>query len=131
MATLGTKTARERPGPMKSIVFHMPKETDKRVKVEPPTYHIGNGDSPRVIRFDNQTGDSVRVWLPNADKYLSHRRHGSDFSKPFEVPIGGVLELTVKANPELPEEGEYQYHVYCEAINGFAEGNSPPVLHCP
>ena len=129
MPTLGTKTARE--GPIKPIIFRKPKEADRRVLVDPAVCHLGNGDSPRTIRFDNQTGDSVKIWLPNADKYLSRQRHGSDFSKPIEIPLGGVLELTVKEKPEKPEEGHYQYHVYCKAIDDFAEGNSPPVMHCP
>jgi hypothetical protein len=129
MPSLGTKTARE--GPNKPIIFRKPKDADRRVLVDPPIYHIGNGDSPRTIRFDNQTGDFVRIWLPNAEKYISRQRHGGDFSKPFEVPIGCVLELTIKEKPEKPEEGQYQYHVYCEAIKGFAEGNSPPVMNCP
>jgi hypothetical protein len=130
MATIGTGIARE--GPVERIIFHKPHPIDRpRVFVNPPIYHIGNGDSPRTFRFENQTGGPVKIWLPNADKYLNRRPGGGDFSNPIEIALGGELELTVKAKPAKPEEGHYQYHVYCEVIRDFAEGNSPPVMNCP
>jgi hypothetical protein len=130
MSTPAISIARE--GPVERIIFHEPHKIDRpRVFVDPPQYHIGNGDSPRTIRFVNETGGPVKIWLPNADKYLNPQRNGNDFSKPIDVGIGGELELTVKSSPAKPEEGHYQYHVYCEVIKDFAEGNSPPVMNCP
>jgi len=126
MGTLATGTARE--GPMNPIVFRKDPKSDKRVVVEPAHYHIGNGDSPRTIRFENHTEEPVKVWIPNADRFLDGK--GRDFSVPMNVPAQG-LELSVKCDPVKPEEGKYQYHVYCEAIRDFAEGNSPPEIHCP
>jgi hypothetical protein len=130
MATTGTRIARE--GPVERIILHEPHKIDRlRVFVNPPIHHIGNGDSPKTIRFENQTGGPVKIWLPNADKYLDRRPDGRDFSNPIEIALGGQLELTVKTKPERPEEGHHQYHVYCEIIKDFAEGNSPPVMNCP
>ncbi len=93
MATTGTKTARE--GPVERIIFHKPHKVDRlRVFVDPPIYHIGNGDWPRTIRFENHTGGPVKIWLPNADKYFNRRPDGSDFTAPIEVARGDELELT-------------------------------------
>jgi hypothetical protein len=128
MSTAGTKTARVAPGTVEPIIFQKPHQVDrKRVFVNPPIFHIGQGKSPTPIRLENKTGDVVKIWLPNAEKYLD-LKPGDDFSKPIEVAKGGHFDITVKADPE---RGHYQYHVYCEAIKDFAEGNSPPALHCP
>ena len=135
MPTTGTATAREGPGtppgtgPVQPIIFQEPHQVDrKRVFVNPPIFHIGKGKSPKPIRLENKTGGPVKIWLPNAEKYLNRRRPGTDFSKPIRIAKGKHLDLMVKADPE---EGYYQYHVYCEVIKDFAEGNSPPVMHCP
>ena len=128
MSTAGTKN--DSAGSVERVILQKPYEIDRRrVFVKPPIVHIGNGDSPKTIRLDNQTGGLVKIWLPNADAYLNPQP-GTDFSKPMEVDDGGKLDLFVKVNPK-PKEGHYQYHVYCEVIKDFAEGNSPPVLHCP
>ena len=138
MSTPGAVPAREGPGTppgkppgpgrVQPIIFQEPHQVDRlRVFVNPPIFHIGQGKSPTPIQLENQTGGLVKIWLPNAEKYLDPKP-GTDFLKPIDVADGDHLDLVIKANPT---QGHYQYHVYCEVIKDFAEGNSPPVMHCP
>jgi hypothetical protein len=129
MPNSATKRAHEKPI-VKRVVILKPHVIDReRIFVNPPAIHIGYGDSPTIIRWENQTGDLVKIWLPNADDYLI-RPPDIDFSKPFDVTAEKPLVLTVKEEPK-PKKNIYPYHVYCAKINSFAEGNSSPVVHCP
>jgi hypothetical protein len=65
--------------------------------------------------------------MPHGAKIFDERSV-SDWSVPFLVPKDSNRTLYVKRNPQ---EGKYEYHVYCEAIEDYAEGNSPPVAACP
>jgi hypothetical protein len=126
MSTPATKRAMS--SSMNQVVFGKPIKIDReRVFVNPPTFHLCGENPPKAIRWENQTGGPVMIWLPNADHCLNRPPEG-DFSKPFVIPPKGELLLTVK---EHPKKGKYEYHVYCEVIKDYAEGNSPPNLSCP
>jgi hypothetical protein len=113
---------------MLQVMLGKPIEIDTpRVFVNPPISHLCGANPPQIIRWDNQTGGPVMIWLPNGDKLLDPPS-GGDFSKPFLIPPKGELVLSVKENPK---KARIQYHVYCEVIGDYAEGNSPPVLSCP
>lgn len=129
MPNSATKPAHEKPKVIRVTILEPHLIDRERIFVNPPAIHIGYGDSPTTIRWENQTGDLVKIWLPNADDYLK-RPSGEDFSKPFDVTPEKPLVLTVKEDPK-PKKNTYQYHIYCAKINGFAEGNSSPVVHCP
>ena len=102
----------------------------KRVYVKPPVIHVGSG-SKRLpkITITNHTGDKARIWIPNgASLFVGPPSPYKDFSNPFVVNDGGKLEFDVL--PDL-KPCEYTYHVYCDAIEGEADGNSPPGISCP
>ena len=110
------------------VMLGKPIEIDTpRVFVNPPIAHLCDATPPQSIRWDNQTGGPVMIWLPNGDKLLNPPS-GKDFSKPFLIAPNCDLTLGVKKNPK---KARIQYHVYCEVIGDYAEGNSPPVLSCP
>jgi hypothetical protein len=101
-----------------------------RVFVNPPAIHIGIGPKRLPnIRFTNNTGDTVRIWLLEAASlFAGPPPDYKNFDIPFVVPAKGTLELDLK--PDLGY-GDYTYHVFCDAIGHEADGNSPPTLHCP
>jgi hypothetical protein len=125
MSTPATRFATEIP---KQVVLRSPIVIDRpRVFVDPPTIHIGYGDSKlKVIEWVNQTGGDVLIWLPNGHNYLNGEPE--DFLAPFTVSKGGRLAREVRGDCK---DGDYEYNVYCKAIGGYAEGNSPPIVHCP
>ena len=102
----------------------------KRVYVNPPVIHVGS--KPRLlpkITFTNHTGDVARFWFPTgALIFVGPPPPYKDFSNPFVVKDGEKLELEVL--PGL-KPCDYTYHVYCDAIGGEADGNSPPGISCP
>ncbi len=127
MSTPATKRAHEKPVVIRAVL-HKPHEIDRpRVFVNPPIIHIGNGDAPKIIRWDNQTGGPVKFWLADADDYFVCPP-GKDFSTPFDVDTDKALELEVKRHPK---KGHFPYHIFCQEINGYAEGNSSPNVTCP
>lgn len=100
----------------------------ERIYVNPPVIHIGSGPTQlRTIRFENNTGGTVRIWLLNAAELFV--RPLKDFENPFVVKATDPpLDLEVKPGSKY---GDYVYHVYCDAIGHEADGNSPPALACP
>jgi hypothetical protein len=111
-----------------------------RVFVNPPEVSIGEGESRLLtVQWKNDTGKVVWLWIPNGDQYFKTPSKNvipapipSDPENVFLTPIlikpGEDILLEVKAEPD---KARTQYHVYCEAINHFAEGNSPPVVKYP
>ncbi len=111
------------------VEFGKPVTINKpRIFANPPLVHIGSGLAQiQEVSISNISGGDIRVWIPLGAKIFNDRSV-SDFSVPFLVPNGTNRSLYVKSNPE---EGKYDYHVYCEVIEDYAEGNSPPALACP
>lgn len=100
-----------------------------RVFVNPPTVHVGTGAAQiREVQLLNKTGADVQVWFPHGAKLFDERTSVRSFAEPFLIAVGASRSLYVK---EVPQEGQYSYHVYCEAIEDYAEGNSPPIASCP
>jgi hypothetical protein len=102
----------------------------KRVYVNPPVIHLGSGSSQLPsIQFTNNTGDTIRIWLLNVASLFARPPKGyKDFDNPFVVAAGRTLDLDLK--PGLGN-GDYYYHVFCDAVGRDADGNSPPVMSCP
>jgi hypothetical protein len=99
-----------------------------RIFVNPPMVRIGSGATQIAqVTLVNNSGGDIRVWLPHGAK-LFDDRSVADWSVPFLIPKDTDRTLYVKPNPQ---EGKYDYHIYCEAIEDYAEGNSPPILSCP
>jgi hypothetical protein len=114
--------------PFKKVILPSPITIDRpRVFVNPPTIHIGSGDSKlRTIVWVNETGGDVLIWLPNAHHYL--KGEAEDFLTLKTIDAGKMLPLEVR--PDCVD-GYYHYNVYCKAIDGYAEGNSEPGASCP
>lgn len=102
----------------------------KRVYVNPPVIHVGTGSTElKKIRWTNNTGKKARFWFPNASWLFVGPPPGyKDFDNPFVVEDGDKLELDLKTNLGFYD---YPYHVFCDASESEAEGNSPPVIACP
>jgi hypothetical protein len=102
----------------------------KRVYVNPPVIHVGHGSEQlKDIRFMNNTGGTVRIWLLEAASLFAAPPKGyKDFENPFVVDARGTLDLDLK--PDLGY-GDYYYHVFCDSIGHEAEGNSAPIVSCP
>ena len=101
-----------------------------RVFVNPPTVHVGSLAAQTVIdevKINNNTGGDIRVWFPQGAKIFDVRSV-SDWNSPFLIPKDQDRILRVKADPE---EGEFNYNVYCDAIGDYAQGNSEPHVGCP
>jgi hypothetical protein len=111
------------------VEFGKPVTINKpRIFANPPLVRIGSGSTQiQEVTIGNSSGGDIRVWMPLGAK-LFDDRSVSDFSVPFLVPTGTSRTLYVKSNPQ---EGKYEYHVYCEVIEDYAEGNSPPHITCP
>jgi hypothetical protein len=102
-----------------------------RVYVNPPVIHLGSGSKQlHQIRFKNNTGGTVRIWLLEAaDLFAGPPKGYPDFKNPFVVgATDPPLDLELK--PDLGY-GDYPYHVFCDAIGHEADGNSPPYVSCP
>ena len=111
-----------------------PRSIEKeRVFVNPPEVCIGEGKTKlSTVQWLNNTKKAAWLWMPNGDLFFK-KPSQHDFSTPFRippepVPEGERLTFTVKTDCE---EARSEYQVYCDAISGYAEGHSPPVVHCP
>jgi hypothetical protein len=102
----------------------------KRVFVNPPIIHLGSAPSQLpALRFTNNTGGTVRLWLLQAASLFAGPPTGyADFDNPFVVGAGDTLTLELKHDLGY---GDYPYHVFCDAIGGEADGNSSPRISCP
>jgi hypothetical protein len=114
--------------PFKQVILPSPITIDRpRVFVNPPTIHIGSGNSKlKTVVWVNQTGGDVLIWLPNGHKYL--KGEAEDFLALKPIRAGESLPIEVRADCV---DGYYHYNVYCKAIEGYAEGNSEPGASCP
>jgi hypothetical protein len=114
--------------PRMVVILEPHKIGKDRIFVDPPEISIGEGASKLLtVEWKNDTGKLAWLWMPNGDQYFEQPDEG-DFPAPFKIKPGEELKLKVKAEPEKVRS---QYHVYCEAIRHYAEGNSPPVMDCP
>ena len=130
----GTGTVRV-PSPLiVNLPLPIPVDAKSRQKVfvDPPVIHIGSGPSQvQAIQFTNNTGGTVRIWLLNVESLFAgppKNNENKDFHIPFVVENNDTLDLDLK--PDL-DNGDYEYHVYCDAIPGEADGNSMPRVSCP
>jgi hypothetical protein len=100
-----------------------------RIFVVPGTVHLGGAVAAKTIVWLNETGGPVKVWLA-ALKDILIPQAGQDFSGPIQIDerTNNRLEVTVK---EGIENCQRDYHVFCEKIGNFADGNSPPNMSCP
>ena len=114
--------------PVMEVILPSPIKIDRpRVFVNPPTIHIGSGESRlRTIVWVNKTEGNVWIWLPNGHHYLNGV--AADFVPPKRIEKGERLPFEVR--PDCVD-GYYHYNVYCEIIDGYAEGNSEPGASCP
>jgi hypothetical protein len=110
--------------PVRDVILTTPYDIGgrRRIFVVPPNIHLG---ALKTIRWTNKTGGPVEIWLAAVRHLL---RSTKDLSKPIKLDPG--RELVVGVEPTA-EECEYEYHVFCEVINNFADGNSPPTMSCP
>jgi hypothetical protein len=104
-----------------------------RVFVNPPVVSIGEGKSRlSTVQWINNTKEMAWLWIPNGGKFFNkHTLH--DFSTPFPIPPEPASEeerFTLTVSKEC-HDGSTEYHVFCKAIMGYAEGHSPPVVKCP
>lgn len=123
--TQGTKTAYEQP--VRDVVLTPPLEVGgrERIFVIPPTIHLGGPEPPKTIRWINKTGKPVHIWLAGGQKFL---KSTEDLSQPIRVAPDKELVVGVK---DCKGEWQRDYHVLCDAIGNFADGNSPPTWSCP
>jgi hypothetical protein len=117
---------------LKVILQPVEIETD-RVFVIPPEIPIGK-DGSRLfnVQWVNYTDKPAWLWMPNGDQFFEAPDE-HDFSSPFLIPPEPVPEeerLTFTVS-KSPQEASSQYQVYCDSINGYAEGHSPPIVRCP
>ena len=98
-----------------------------RAFVLPPEIHVGIGATKvPSVQLRNGTGGRVWLWFPNGENVFDPPAAG--FSNPTQIQDGGVLTLNVTARPN---PGGYHYHLYCEAVDDCAQGNSEPKVGCP
>jgi hypothetical protein len=115
--------------PIREVVFTTPYEVGgrERVFVVPANIHLAAPDRAKTIRWVNQTGGRVQVWLASV-QHLLKAAPGVNLSEPIAVAPGDDLVVAVK---DGVEDCQYDYHVFCEKIGNFADGNSPPSMGCP
>jgi hypothetical protein len=115
--------------PIREVTLTKPENVGgrKRAFVVPGTVHLGGPEPARTIRWTNNTGAPVEIWLA-AVQHLLKAGPGVNLAKPIPVGTGDNLVVAVK---DGVEDCEYYYHVFCEKIGNFADGNSPPILSCP
>lgn len=113
--------------PETDVVLTAPEQAGGRLRIfaVPPTIHLGGPTPPKSIRWTNKTGQSIHIWLASVRSYLESTQ---DLSQPIEVDAGDDLVVGVKYSTE---QFEYDYHVFCDAIQNYADGNSPPHVSCP
>lgn len=98
----------------------IPPKANNKVKVNP--FRLGKSDYA-TIQFVNQTGGTVGLWIPNGGLVFEGGDQNNDIAAVLRN--GKPYRLTVLPDPK---EGEYRYSAFCEAIPGFAEGGSAPVI---
>jgi hypothetical protein len=118
--------------PVREVFFTRSSEAGgrQRVKVTPPTIHVGGRIPAKKIRWINKTESPVHVWLPSVKGFLASRRN---LLSPVRIDPGKPLEVGVRA-AATKGKWEYDYHVFCEGIGDFGDfavGNSPPTVSCP
>jgi hypothetical protein len=135
MPTPATKRALEKPEAVQKVLFTKPYDIEgrKRVFVIPAIVHLDDENPPKTIEFINHTGGPVTIWLAAGGHFLKPRKDPKthevhEFVAPFDVPMKEPLVFDVKEN--LPK-GYYEYNVYCEVIDNYAQGNSSPGMSCP
>jgi hypothetical protein len=136
MSTPATKPAFESDqGPRRKVFVTKPYDLEGkgRVLVIPATVHLDPEELPETIEFINQTGGPVTIWLPNGNHFLKpYKDPGTDkvheFIQPIDVATTG--ELLVEVKEQVPN-GYYEYNVYCNVIEDYAQGHSSPVVCCP
>jgi hypothetical protein len=105
----------------------------ERVFVDPPVVSIGDGKSRLLtVQWVNNTEKLAWLWIPNGDLFFK-KPSQHDFSTPFRIPPEPVPEgerLTFTVRDDC-HGATSEYQVYCEAITGYAEGHSPPIVKCP
>ena len=119
--------------PRKEVLLQPLSIDTLRVFVNPPEVCIGEGSTKLLtVQWINNTSEVAWLWMPNGDQYFK-KPSEHDFSTPFRIkpePVPKEDRLTFAVKDE-PKKVRSQYQVYCEAIKGYAEGNSPPVVDCP
>lgn len=98
------------------------KNSDNKIVINP--VHIG---SATTVDFINRTGGVVRLWIPKGASLFDPLPSGQDFND-LAIKDGDILALSVLNTPTY---GAYPYHVFCESIDDYARGGSPPNLSCP
>jgi hypothetical protein len=120
-------------GPRLEVLLQPISIEKERVFVNPPVVSIGEGNSKlSTVQWINHTKKVAWLWIPNGDLFFK-KPSQHDFSTPFPIPpepASEVERLTfmVKADCKVTST---EYQVYCEAITGYAEGHSPPVVKYP
>lgn len=123
----GTKIALVKP--VREVALTKPHDVGgrERVFVVPATVHLGGPEPAKTIRWTNHTGAPVEIWLA-AVQHLLKAAPDVNLSKPIPVGTGDDLVVAVK---DGVEDCQYYYHVFCEKIGNFADGNSSPIMGCP
>lgn len=100
---------------------------EDRAFAVPPSINIGNGATKvPSVQWKNETSKDAKFWFPNGAALFSPPKDG--FENPLRIRAGDVLTLYVNDDPK---EGQYHYHVYCEATEDCAHGYSEPTATCP
>lgn len=118
---MGSGQAVAQAGPVATITI--PQKSNNKVKVA--RFHVGK-PAYKEVQFVNQTGKTVGLWIPNGGLVFEGGDQNNDIAA--LLPDAKPYRLTVLA---APKEGEYRYCAFCEAIPGFAEGGSAPVIVVP
>jgi hypothetical protein len=113
--------------PMRDVVFTAATQGGERqrVFVIPSTIHLGGPKPLKTIRWQNNTEKPVHVWLASVQGILKSNK---DLSQPVRIDPGKDLVVSVQ---DCKGEWQHDYHVYCEEIGNYADGNSPPHMSCP
>jgi hypothetical protein len=121
-------TAAPGEGPRQVIIHTVSIGSTNRAFVDKPRVRTGDPLTASPITWVNRTGRRARFWFPNGHLVFDPKStpKGS-FEDPFDIPDKG-LELTVLAGAK---PGDYHYHIYCEAANDCAQGNSEPGVTVP
>ncbi len=107
-----------------SLMINFPAvNAQKEVVIAPAS--IG---SNAAVVFTNNTGGVVRLWIPNGDSLFAAPPQGRTNYNDISIPNGQAVQLDVKP---APTRGVYPYHVFCNSIDDYARGGSPPVMSCP
>jgi hypothetical protein len=120
-------------GPRLQVLLEPVPIEKERVFVNPPRVSIGEGNSRlSTVQWVNHTKTVAWLWIPNGSQFFK-KPSQHDFSTPFQIPpepASDAERLTFTVSPDCHNVSS-EYQVYCEAITGYAEGHSPPVVACP